>query len=592
MENILKNKQILDGKYKVQFFLDGTERYEKYRVKGTDNKTYLLKLYNSSKLSRYSFADEGMLEAEILKQVGDIDIISLIDSGEVVKGDQKYHFLIFTFISGETLHEKLKREGVYSPYSAVPITLSILNAVDKLHRHSRTIIHNNINMNNISLDYSENSEKPVLTGFDFARYIDSKSNSIDIDQLSPFSMAPELYNGVFTPQSDIFAVGALLYQMIFGLPPWYIEVPDYQYSDDKFKNLLFEKRNENLNFTMPDFEVLDDDHLKETIIKALSLDVGNRFKNIDEFRDALSRRVILAGGSAKKVKQGSIKAEVKQGKGFSAIAGMEELKTLLYNDVIRALNEQELYESYGVSIPNGMLLYGPPGCGKTFISERFAEEVGFNFVELKPSDIKSKYVNATEENIGNIFKDAIDKAPSIIFIDEIDAVVPSREGSDLHHMNASAVNEFLAQMSNCSEKGIFIIAASNRPEKIDPAILRTGRLDKIIYLPPPDYEARKAMFELYLKDRPIDIGLDYEPLAKLTDNFVSSDIKFIVDEASRFALKKKERITKEIVINTIKNLQPSVSYKELQKYELLRNEFEDKKEGKKPSIGFINTNQG
>ena len=95
-------------------------------------------------------------------------------------------------------------------------------------------------------------------------------------------------------------------------------------------------------------------------------------------------------------------------------------------------------------------------------------------------------------------------------------------------------------------------------------------------MPPPDYEARKALFELYLKDRPIDIGLDYEPLAKLTNNFVSSDIKFIVDEASRFALKKKERITKEIVINTIKNLQPSVSYEELQKYERLRDEFEDK----------------
>jgi transitional endoplasmic reticulum ATPase len=581
VDGTFKNKQVINGKFEVQFFLDGTDSYETYRVKSTDNETYLLKLYNSSKLSRHSFTSDGLLEAEILRQIDHINIVSLIENGEVVNNSQKYHFLIFDFISGETLHEKIRREGVFSPYSAIPMTLSILNAVDELHNHSRTVIHNNINLNNVSLDYSRNSEKPILTGFNFARYIDSKSNSVDIEQLSPFSTAPELYNGIFTPQSDVFSIGALLYQMIFGIPPWYLELPEYQYSNDKFRTLLFDKRNEELDFTMADLGVLDDEHLKETIVKALSIDVENRFKSIRELDDALSRRVNLVGSSPEKTKQVSTKVEVKQGDGFSAIAGMEELKTLLYNDVIRALNEQELYESYGVSIPNGMLLYGPPGCGKTFISERFAEEVGFNFLELKPSDIKSKYINATEENIASIFRSAIDKAPSIIFIDEIDAVVPSREGSELHHMYTSAVNEILAQMSNCSEKGVFVIAASNRPEKIDPAMLRTGRLDKIVYLPPPDYEARKAMFELYLKDRPIDIGLDYAPFAKQTNNFVSSDIKFIVDEASRFALKKKERITKEIVMSTISNLQPSVSFNEIEKYELLREKFEDKNGGRK-----------
>ncbi|SVB16833.1 uncharacterized protein METZ01_LOCUS169687, partial [marine metagenome] len=368
VEKTLEKKQVINGKYEVQFFLDETDVYQKYRVKGNDNKTYLLKLYNSSKLSRYSFTNEGLLETEILRQIDHINIISLVESGEVVKNSQKYHFLIFDFISGETLHEKLKREGVFSPYSAVPMTLNILDAVAELHNHPRTVIHNNINMNNISLDYSKNSEKPILTGFNFARYIDSKSNSVDIEQLSPFSIAPELYNGVFTPQSDVFSIGALLYQMIFGIPPWYLELPEYQYSDDKFKTLLFDKRNEDLSFIMPDFEELDDEHLKETIVKALSIDVENRFKNIKEFNEALRRQVILEGGSTKKTKQVSTKAEVKQGDGFSALAGMEELKTLLYNDVIKALNEKELYARYGITIPNGILLYGPPGCGKTFFS--------------------------------------------------------------------------------------------------------------------------------------------------------------------------------------------------------------------------------
>jgi transitional endoplasmic reticulum ATPase len=156
-------------------------------------------------------------------------------------------------------------------------------------------------------------------------------------------------------------------------------------------------------------------------------------------------------------------------------------------------------------------------------------------------------------------------------------------------MQAAPVNEFLAQMSNCSDKGIFVIAASNRPEKIDPAILRTGRIDRIIYLPPPDFDARVSMFKLYLKKRPIDLGLNYEKLAELTENYVSSDIKFLVDEASRTALKIQARITQEIFEKVISTNKPSVSNAELKKYELLKDKLEDKKtnqdEPRRP-IGF------
>jgi len=205
---------------------------------------------------------------------------------------------------------------------------------------------------------------------------------------------------------------------------------------------------------------------------------------------------------------------------------------------------------------------------------------------LKPSDIKSKWVNATEEKIGEIFKQAYENAPTIIFIDEFDAIVPNRE-NDIHQMHASAVNEILAQMSNCSEKGIFVIAASNRPEKIDPAVLRTGRIDKIIYLPTPDLEARNAMIELYLKNRPTEIGIDYGKLAELTENYVSSDIKFLVDEASRRALEKEERITQQIFEQVISEIQPSVSYKELQKYIALKDSFENKGKSEDPKKGKI-----
>ncbi len=571
---VLKKKQIVSSNYEVQFFIGGDDYFQKYRVKGMNGEILLLKLYNSSKLSSHSFSNGTLLEVEILSLLDHSNIIGVINSGELAFEQQKYNYIILNYISGETIQDKIKREGTFSPYSAIPIVIELLETLEQIHKHPKTIIHNNIDPNTVTLDYSDNKEKPVLTDFRFARYISSKSNSIDLTQLSPFYIAPELYNGISTPQSDIFSVGALLYQMTMGLPPWFIEIPNFQHTQDKFISTIREKRNTPLSFGIKNVSELDDDNLKNTIRRALAIDIEHRFKNTNDFIKALKHEVEL--DDPKKEESTPLKANKKKGLGFDAIAGMQVLKDILYNDVIRALNEKELFEKYGVTIPNGMLLYGPPGCGKTFISEKFAEEVGFNFLQLKPSDIKSKYVNATEEQIGEIFKEAIEKAPTIIFIDEIDAVVPNREGN-LHHMNASAVNEFLAQMSNCSEKGIFIIAASNRPEKIDPAILRTGRIDRIIYLSPPDYEARLSMFKLYLKKRPVDLGVNYERLAELTENYVSSDIKFLIDEASRTALKLKGRITQIILEKVISENSPSVSYSEIKKYELLKEQLEDRR---------------
>jgi transitional endoplasmic reticulum ATPase len=147
----------------------------------------------------------------------------------------------------------------------------------------------------------------------------------------------------------------------------------------------------------------------------------------------------------------------------------------------------------------------------------------------------------------------------------------------------------LAQMDRTGEKGIFIIGATNYPDLIEPAMLRAGRLDKKFYFPPPDFEARKTMFEMYLKDRPLDFGIDYDRLSNLTENYVSSDIEFLVNEASRFAMKEKSRIAMEILENTIKNTKPSVSLQELKKYEIVRakmNSENIEQKNERPRIGF------
>ena len=210
---------------------------------------------------------------------------------------------------------------------------------------------------------------------------------------------------------------------------------------------------------------------------------------------------------------------------------------------------------------------------------------------IKPSSLKSRYVNATQENIAKMFEEAEENAPTIIFIDEMNELVPNRD-SDAHEMSKSAVNEMLAQMDRTGEKGIFIIGATNYPHMIDPAILRAGRLDKKFYLSPPDFEARKAMFEMCLKSRPTDFGIDYEKLSVLTDNFVAADIELLVNDASRNALKIQGRITMKIIENVIKNTKPSVSLPELNKYEELRKKMEgentpiNNKTNERPIIGF------
>jgi transitional endoplasmic reticulum ATPase len=235
------------------------------------------------------------------------------------------------------------------------------------------------------------------------------------------------------------------------------------------------------------------------------------------------------------------------------------------------------------------LLYGPPGCGKTFFAKHFAEEVGFNFILATPSTLKSRYVNATQENIAKMFEDAEKDAPTIIFIDEINELLPNRD-SDSHEMSKSAVNEMLAQMDRTGEKGIFIVGATNYPDMIDPAMLRSGRLEKKFYLPPPDLKLRKSLFEMSLKNRKkvLDFGIDYNKLAILTENYVSSDIESIVNESTSIAMADDSRITMYLLEKVISTFKP-FSKEELKKYEAIKAKMNGENieiKNERPRIGF------
>lgn len=581
-KSILTKSQIIDDKYSVSFFLKKGSYAETYRVQNEAKETKFLKLFDFSKLHRTQFTESGeILEIEILKQIKHPNLVKYTDSGNIIVDNQKLAYVVLDFVSGETLADKMKRDNTLNVYEAKSIILSVLNGLNYLH--NMQIIHNDITNQNVILDLSGKVEIPKIIDFGYARFLKQSNKDFLKDGLNLFYTANETFNKVFSFQSDIYSVGALYYHLLTGLPPYFIEISKYKSDKIQLEDVILDERKKPLKFSDK-----IDEQTQNIIRKALQPKAENRFKSVKEFIQTLNGELevelLIPEEKVAKIQP----KENKKGKGFSAIAGMQELKNTIQLDIIDALNEKEKYAEYGLTIPNGMLLYGPPGCGKTFFAEKMAEEIGFNFYQIKPSDIQSKFVNASQENIKNLFDEARQNAPSIIFIDEIDALVPSRDTSNISHMNTSAVNEFLAQMNNCGDDGIFIVGATNRPNAIDPAILRSGRLDKHIYLPPPDFEARKLMFELYLKKRPSEIGLNYEELAKATENYVSSDIKFLCDEASRKALKQDTRITKPIVLETIKSNKPSISKTELDSYLVIKAkmEGENNNSNQRPRIGF------
>ena len=583
---ILSKGQILENKYTVIFFLKKGSYAETYRVKDLEGKTKLLKLFSYSKLNRTQFDSNGdILEIEILKKIKHPNLVTYCDNGNLLLENQKYAYVILDFISGETFADKMKREQTLNSYETKDIISGVLNGLSYLHSLENPIIHNDITNLNVMLDLSGKVAIPRIIDFGYARFLSQSNKDFLKDGLNPFYQANEVFNKVFSVQSDVFSAGALYYHLLEGLPPWFVEISKYKADSIKLEDAVIEERKKPLKF-----ENKIDQQTKNIIAKALQSDSENRFKNVKEFIQAINGELEVKQLSSSQESSKPKLKNLKSGQGFKAIAGMQQLKDTIQLDVIDALNEKERYAEYGLTIPNGMLLYGPPGCGKTFFAERMAEEIGFNFYQLKPSDIQSKYVNESQEKIKNLFDEARENAPSIIFIDELDAVVPNRDNSNVNHMNTSAVNEFLAQMNNCGDDGIFIIGATNRPNSIDPAILRAGRLDKVIYLPPPDFEARELMFKLYLEKRPREVGLNYSELAKATENYVSSDIKFLCDEASRKALKMKSRISKEILLDTINNNKPSIKLDELQSYIAIRAKMEGLSENNndRPRIGFKN----
>lgn len=255
---------------------------------------------------------------------------------------------------------------------------------------------------------------------------------------------------------------------------------------------------------------------------------------------------------------------------WEMVGGLEEVKLQVKELVELPLKNPEAYARMGIEPLKGLLLYGPPGTGKTLIAKAVATESEANFISVKGPELISKWVGESEKAIREVFKKARQVAPCIIFFDEIDAIAPMRGIHSDSGVTERMVNQLLTSMDGIEKmQGVIVIGATNRPDILDPAILRTGRFDRLVYVPPPDEKTRLAILKIHTAKMPLkDVNL--EEIAKRLEMYSGADIAGVVREAALLALRKNiqaQHVTKDDFEEAIANSKPSLTVEQIKFYE-------------------------
>ncbi len=271
---------------------------------------------------------------------------------------------------------------------------------------------------------------------------------------------------------------------------------------------------------------------------------------------------------------------------WSDVGGLEEVKESLKEAVEWPLKNPEAFKRVGIRPPRGILLYGPPGCGKTYIAKALANEAGANFISVKGPELTSMWFGETERHIRDVFKRAKQVAPAIIMFDEIDSIAPKRGGSAGEpHASERAVSQLLTEMSGIEDmEGVVVLAATNRPDMIDSALLRPGRFDRLIYVPAPEKKTRMEIFKIHTGGMPTK-GISIEQMAEKTEGYSGADIEAICREAGLAALReniKAKEVTKKHFDEAMKKIRPSITQDMFTKYQKVVEEIKKVKVSEKP----------
>lgn len=564
----LKKNDVV-GKYTVEHQIKGGTLSSTYRVSDINGNPCFMKLYDMTVVPESMIIDGTVSEIIYSRKVSHENVISYMDDGQEVLSDgNRYAFLITNFLTGKLLSEQLASGVTYDWESAKAIISNVLAGLIYIH-DSFGLLHNDITPRNIILEQvGPDTYSPKIIDLGHMSRGVGGVPPFPVDDLTLQYCAPETFTGCYEKKSDTFSAAAVLYSMLTGKAPWDVEIPAGLKYPAK-KKLVRNARKQPLEteglvakgLSKRDIDLLSacferDTDIRLTLNKFYELLVGKKSASpIEDDWDPMADDPAPSDAFKPQTHEEAVATTVqikkKTGGGFADVAGMQTLKDELTKRVIWVLKDKEKAEKYRLTPPNGMILYGPPGCGKTYFAEKFAEEAQFNFTMVSGSDLGSIYMHGTQGKIASLFSDAEKRAPAILCFDEFDSFVPSRGSSDANQ-RGEEVNEFLAQLNNCSKRGIFVIGTTNRIELIDPAVLRKGRMDLHVEIPAPDAETRAAIFKLHLRERPLSDDINAEELASMTENYAAADIAFIVNEAAMMAALADDLIRQEYLVNSIR----------------------------------------
>lgn len=613
---------------------------EVYQAVDCDGRSVALTVFNirsrrytadrNTRKRQPDFIDEVRFYKECAAAAGHKDVIGLpkyLGYGIGTYSHHRYGWVAQEFIEGNSLDAEILRQGVISIKDAFEIVKRISFIVDASARFTHGGGHYNISTDNVIVRYEGKELKDVcLVGFTNIGTSYSGNSPIGKDDLDNRFCAPETHKGIHSHKSDIYSLGMVLLLMLTGYPKVIttehysidlgcatVDMTDISSMD--FYKALWKLGDKNLS-----------NALRLVLRKATDISPTGRFATVDKFNEFLQKvekkQITTQLVSEEKEEapsrpvygcfvgspypfmhptsfgligvDTSLQKESKDILALDEVAGMADLKALFRRDFIRIVRNPKVAQAYGIKPSNCTLLYGPQGCGKTFIAEKAAQESGLKYKIVNPSELGSIYVHGSQQKIAELFAEAEKNGPMILIFDEFDAIVPKRD-SDLNGNQANEVNEMLTQLNNCASRGIYVLATTNRPSLLDPAIMRKGRIDRTVYVSLPDKEARAELFRIEIEKRP-NVDIDYELLAKATENYTGSDISFIVEESARLCfeetldhqLEKPIPLSMTRLLDVIKNTHSSVSEIQRKEYLELKAKMEDKQaDNGRKKVGFV-----
>jgi len=280
---------------------------------------------------------------------------------------------------------------------------------------------------------------------------------------------------------------------------------------------------------------------------------------------------------------------------WNEVGGLKDERQEVEEAIEWPLSSPEKFKRMGVEPPKGVLLYGPPGTGKTLMAKAVANETGANFISIRGPQLLSKWVGESEKAIRQTFRKARQVAPCVIFFDELDSLAPARSGSGESRVSERVVNQLLTELDGLEElEDVMVVAATNRPDMIDPALIRSGRFDRLVLLGAPDKNERGEILNIHTRDVPLDENVNLEEVAEITEGYVGSDLETIAREAALIALREDEEadtVKMPHVRSALEKVRPTITEDIMEYYEEMKEEFEggnaQMKSGRRDSyIGF------